>query len=116
MEYGISVYECKKKKKKLHSIFTIKRTIVPSAYGLVHGGRSSRQLVGGSRYPAAPLYGFMNVFIKRLLPKLDAVPTKEVRWNPNSIGLRMRPLPKYGKKRYFPQWSSTCPLFYVQTT
>ena len=45
-----------KKKKKLHSIFTIKRIIVPSAYGLVHGGRSSRQLVGGNRYPAAPLY------------------------------------------------------------
>ena len=42
------------KKKKLHSIFTIKRIIVPSAYGLVHGGRSSRQLVGGGRYPAAP--------------------------------------------------------------
>ena len=42
-------------KKKLHSIFTIKRIIVPSAYGLLHGGRSSRQLVGGSRYPAAPL-------------------------------------------------------------
>ena len=44
-----------KKKKKLHSIFTIKHIIVPSAYGLGHGGRNSRQLVGGSRYSAAPL-------------------------------------------------------------
>ena len=44
-------------KKNVHTIFTIKRFIVPSTYGLVHDGRSSRKLVGGSRYPATPLYG-----------------------------------------------------------
>ena len=43
------------RKKEIALNITIQRIIVPSAYGLGHGGRNSRQSVGGGPYSVAPL-------------------------------------------------------------